>query len=97
MLERRLGDRNAAYNVGIAYVDADGVIRERPLVRSGTPTDDAVRAAVTVTLYDDDPLLFANGTATDDTLGNTSFYAPDASPSSHVYNVVRVEVVAWRV
>ena len=97
LLERRLGAQNAAYNVALTYVTANGTVRERRLVRSGAPTDDAARAAVTVTLYDDDPILLANGTASNATLGNGSFYAPDAAPSSPVYTVVRVEVVAWRV
>jgi hypothetical protein len=97
LLDRRLAARNVVYNVAVHYVATDGSIQERRLVRYGDPSDDAVRAATTVTLHDNDSLLAADGTPRNATLGNSSFYAPDAAPDSHVYNVVRVEVVAWRV
>ncbi|WP_241768054.1 hypothetical protein [Haloferax sp. ATB1] len=49
-----------------------------------------------MTLYDDDVLVDSTETPTNTTLSNaTSFYVPDAS-AGPVYNVVQVEVVAWR-
>ncbi|WP_416841591.1 hypothetical protein [Haloferax sp. DFSO52] len=98
-LNRTLTDNGYAYNVNVYYYNdsATETIVSRHLVEQGTPSDDALRAVRTVTLYDDDVLLDSSGTATNTTLANaSSFYIPDASPDSPVYNVVQVEVVAWR-
>lgn len=96
-LDRTLGNRSVVFNVNLRYVAANGSVRSKPLVHLGTPSDDAVRAARSVTLFDDDVLVDAAGRPTNTTLASsTTFYAPDAAPSSPVYNVVRVEVVAWR-
>lgn len=98
ILNESLDSRNLAYNVNLVYVDENGTVDERALVRNGMPSDDAVRATRTVTLYDDDRLLLANGTASNTTLSDTSaFYVPDRYPDGPIYNVVRVEVVAWRI
>ncbi|WP_255152358.1 DUF7288 family protein [Halorarius halobius] len=96
LLNETLDDRSLAVNVDLEYLNASGGLERRPLVRYGRPSDDAATATRTVTLYDDDRLLAANGTATT-TLSNASFYAPDRYPGGPVYTVVRVEVVVWRV
>jgi hypothetical protein len=96
-LNETLTDRHVAYNVNLYGTDRNGTVVRRALVRNGRPSDDAVAATRTVTLYDDDRLLAANGTATGPTLANASFYVPDADPDGPLYNVVRVEVVAWPV
>ncbi len=96
-LEQTLGDQNLAYNVNLNYIDKNGTVDRQVLVRNGIPTDDAARATRTVTLYDDDQLLYANGTRSDTSLTNASFYMPDRYPDDPVYNVVRVEVVVWPV
>lgn len=96
-LNETLTDRHVAYNVDLYGLDGNGTVVRRSLVRNGRPSDDAVTATRTVTLYDDDRLLAANGTATGPTLTNASFYVPDADPDGPLYNVVRVEVVAWPV
>ena len=86
-----------AVNVNVYYVDVDGTRHVEQLVHSGEASDHAVRATRTVTLYDSDSILAADGTATNETLtSSNSYFAPDASPDSHVYNVVVVEVVVWR-
>lgn len=96
-LNETLTDRTVAYNVNLYGVDRNGTVVRQPLVRNGRPSDDAVAATRTVTLYDDDRLLAENGTATGPTLANASFYLADADPDGPLYNVVRVEVVAWPV
>ena len=97
LLERSFDDRAIAYNVHVHYASTDGGIESRTLVSYGTPSDDAVRAIHTVTLYDDDSLYRVDGTPSNETLANaSSFYVPNVSPERPVYNVVRVEVVAWR-
>lgn len=100
-LDRTLTDAGYAYNVNVYYYDStdadDATVVSRPLVEQGTPSDDAIRAVRTVTLYDDDVVFDVNETATNTTLTEASnFYMPDVSPDSPVYNVVQVEVVAWR-
>ncbi|QLD87091.1 hypothetical protein HWV23_15625 [Natronomonas halophila] len=103
---RALGEpfdnRQVRYNVDLYYTRANGTRGHQQLVDSGTPSDDAVRVVGTVTLYDDTPLLDANGSRENTTLrevaadSNQAFYAPDARPDGPLYNVVRVEVVLWK-
>jgi hypothetical protein len=97
LLNETLDDRNVAFNVNLRWVATDGSVGRTRLVRAGRPSDDASRATRTVALYDDDRLLSADGTPSNTSLANASFYAPDRYPDSPVYNVVRVEVVVWRV
>ncbi|WP_396613469.1 hypothetical protein ACH9L7_17755 (plasmid) [Haloferax sp. S1W] len=96
-LNQTLSDAGYAYNVNVYYHDpTNGTVVSRPLVEQGTPSDDAVRAVRTVTLYDDDALTNTSEAPTNTSLSTASnFYIPDAS-SGPVYNVVQVEVVAWR-
>lgn len=94
-LNGTLGDRSIAYNVNVLYRGSNGTVERRPVVRSGVPTDDAARATRVVTLYDDDRLQFANGTASDTNLTEASYYFDDRYPGGPVYGVVRVEVVVW--
>jgi hypothetical protein len=95
-LDRTLGARGIAFNVNVRYLTPTGDHRRQRVITAGTPDTDAVRAVRTVTLLDDDRLRDASGAPTDSTLADSAFYAPDAAPDSAVYNVVRVEVIAWR-
>ena len=96
-LNDAFGDRGVAFNVALVYQTAPGDRRERRLVYRGAPSDNAVIASRIVTLYDDTRLVRANGTRMSQNVSNVSgFYAPDAAPSSPIYNVVRVEVTVWR-
>lgn len=102
VLERTFEDASVACNVNLGFVRPDGSLGTRRLVYSGVPTDGAVHAVTSVTLYDDDRLYDDAGNETATTLaaveadGNATFYAPDADPAGPVYNVIRVEVVVWR-
>jgi hypothetical protein len=97
MLQDGFSDRGIAYNVYFHFQTDSGKATER-LVYRGAPSDNAVSASRTVTLYDDDELYEADESLdTGTTVGGTSnFYAPDVDSPSAVYNVVRVEVVVWR-
>jgi len=66
------------------------------MVNQGVPSDHAVSAAWPVTLYQDDKLYDHEETETDTNVSDAAFYAPNTSRSS-VHNVVRVEVVVWRI
>lgn len=94
MLNRTFRERGVAFNVNVWYVSSSGELRRERMVNFGTPSDNAVSARRTVTLFDDDRLTAPNH---DTTLSNAStFYAADVAPDSGVYNVIRVEVIAWR-
>ncbi|WP_096390418.1 DUF7288 family protein [Halopenitus persicus] len=91
---------NIRYNVDLSYRDETGDRATRKLVESGTPSDDAVRVAETVTLYDDTVLVNATETPRENvtlaSVGGDGFYAPNVDTDGSLYNVIRVEVVLWR-
>lgn len=95
-------DRQVRYNVDLYYRSVNNTRERQRLVESGTPGDTAVRVVETVTLYDDDRPIDADGNYRNVTLKDVyerdtgEFYAPDAGEDSHVYNVVRVEVILWQ-
>lgn len=94
MVNRTFRDRGIAFNVNVWYVGADGDLRLEEMVHFGTPSDNAVSARRTITLFDDDRLT---APGFDKPLSQAkTFYAADQSPDSGVYNVIRVEVVVWR-
>ena len=99
MLNRSFDANGIAYNVWFRYEDADGESGRREYVYSGEPTDNAVTATHTVTLWDDDPLYEADGTPSSTRLNteNMPYFMPDRDKGGNLYNTVRVEVVAWRI
>lgn len=94
MLNRTFRERGIAFNVNVWFVGRDGQPRRERMVNFGTPSDNAVSARRTVTLFDDDRLTSpdSNAKVTD----ATSFFAPDMAPGHGLYNVLRVEVIVWR-
>jgi hypothetical protein len=105
-LSTAYGGRSIAYNVYVSYQSGTGSWITQRMVYRGRPSDNAVSASRTVTLYDSDCMLDSDNETTtrclddtDDSDGNdwtrSDFYAPDISGNG-LYNVVRVEVVAWR-
>lgn len=101
-LDGELRDRGLAYNLRVTYLDVGGGQSTKRIVHSGEPSDHAVSATRIVTLYDEDELYDANGDPTGPTLGEVAndgtaaFYAPDLDAANPVYNVVEIEVIAWR-
>lgn len=96
VLHRTFGDLGIKYNVDVYYVTNENEVDRQRLVSHGTPTDHAVRATTTVTLFGDEPLIDATESATNVTIEDTeTFYAPEIEDSAS-YNVLRVEVVVWR-
>ena len=96
--QRAFGGRGLAVNV---FVHTENDRRPQRMVYHGEPSDNAASASRTVTLYDDDRIRYANRTA-GPTLSEVEsdsrwgFYASDGHPDGLVYNVVRIEVVVWR-
>lgn len=94
MLNRTFRERGIAFNVNVWYVNDNGKLRKQEMVHFGAPSDNAVSARRTITLFDDERLTDPSH---DNRLTDTSsFFAPDVAPDSGLYNVLRVEVVAWR-
>jgi len=97
MLERSFDQRGISYNVYLSFETPAGEQKRKRMIYRGVPSDNAVVAARTVALMDDDPLYSAvsepiAGTTLDN---SSSFYMGDTGGA--VYNVVRVEVVTWRI
>ena len=97
MLERAFNDNGIAYNVYFRFQNDGGEPITRRYVYSGVPTDNAVTATHTVTLWDDDPLYEADGTPSSTRLNTENMTYPMADTGTNLYNTVRVEVVAWRI
>ena len=94
MLNRTFRDRGIAMNVNVWFVTATGGVQRERMVHFGTPSDNAVSARRTITVYDDEQLTAPGATET--LAESTTFYAADRSPTTGVYAVLRVEVIVWR-
>ena len=94
-LERAFADRGIAYNVYVDYSNGGGTISKRMVYR-GQPSDNAVRASKLVVLADDDRLRDGDMNPTHG-LNGSNLYAPDIAGPSGTYNVLKVEVVVWRI
>jgi len=94
LLDRAFASRAIVYNV-VVYFEEDGRRKSQRMVYRGEPSDNAVSASVTLTLTDEDVLVDSDGDPTGTPLASGNFYAPDAH-SDGIYNVLEVEVVAWR-
>jgi len=92
MLNRTFLDRGIAVNVNVLYITTGGDLRSERLVYLGTPSDNAVAVSRAITLHDDETL--GNGSTT---LENaSSYFASDVDSDGDLFNVVRVEVIVWR-
>jgi hypothetical protein len=92
--ERAFEGRGLAVNVLIYYNESKEPSR---MVYRGEPSDNAVSASRTVTIYDDDNLTAPPSNQT--TVAGASHFGkavPEDSGGNSVYNVVRVEVTVWR-
>ena len=85
-----------AFNVHVDYWDDDRK-KSQPMIYMGSPSDNAVSATRTVTLYDDTQLS-APGQAENVSAAavDGDFYAPDLAPGRELFNLVEVRIVAWR-
>jgi hypothetical protein len=98
-------DRGIAFDLTIIYEAPTGN-KEKTLIKLGRPSDNAVTADRTLTLFDDDHLYDADNTRNESvTLASTDespFHSGsdpdnwDQSPNSPVYNVVKVRLTVWQ-
>lgn len=94
ILDRSFTGRGLAVNVELY---TEGQSSPTRLIYRGSPSDNAVTASRTVTIYDDDTLT-APGHE-DELVTEAESYdqaVPERDGDSNVYNVVRVEVTVWR-
>lgn len=99
ILQEAFDNRNVAYNVYVHYETAGGTIETQQMVRQGQPSDHAISASRAIELTDDDRLVSQNF-MTGQRLGNLSsgeFYVEQTSVDGTHYNLVRIEVIAWRI
>ncbi|WP_435335691.1 DUF7288 family protein [Haloarchaeobius sp. TZWWS8] len=103
MLNQTFTEQGREYNVIVSYRNETISTKTDSLrmVYRGVPTESAVTATYTITLYDDQRVIDPNKCPSDPsncpTLENTSndYPIPDAAPNSPVYNVVEIRVVVW--
>ena len=96
-LENEFGGSGLVYNVDVWYLNGERQTRQLTVLEQGTPSDHAVTVTRTVVLYDSDRLLTADETQSARTLADANRYPIPDVESGPVFNVLRVEVVVWRV
>lgn len=95
-------EQGIAFDMSIHYVTrtgSDSLARKSvQVVNLGVPSDNAVSASRTVTIYDDDVVFDASesATATAVTSANPLNIKEDHAPNSPIWNVFEVEVTLWR-
>ena len=94
-LDETLSERRIAFNVDVRYATGGGTATE-PMVRMGEPSDNAVTATETVGLYNSSTLTGSDARTLSAVAESADeFYAPNVH-DGRLYNVVEVEVTAWR-
>lgn len=96
LLNETFAQQGIAYNVNLLFLTQDGEQRERSLIYLGRPSDHSVTVRASVPLYDDDHIIDADHSQNATTVADATYFAPDVSPESHLYNVIEVEVILWR-
>lgn len=108
ILDRTFGGRGLAVDIAVRYQDTNTSWSTVQMVDRGAPSDNAVTATRSVTLYNDEPIYNATGDQhgtwgcedheDDDQDGKDPFGIcdNDVHTESDVYTVVVVEVTVWR-
>lgn len=92
-LEKTLSGRQIAFNVDVRYGTENGTDTE-PMVRMGEPSDNAVTTSRSIGVYNGSRLTGTDGRTLGE-LDEDAFYAPNVD-EGELYNVLEVEVTAWR-
>ena len=95
-LQAAYAGQGVAFNIYLQYEDRPGSVKRQQLLYQGAPSDNAVSASRTVTIYDDD--VFTGTTTRVDDSSSTYFIRSnfDRSPGTPLFAVITVEVVVWR-
>jgi hypothetical protein len=104
MLSKTFTDRSRLYNVEMRYLARNTTERtlRTPIVFRSTPSENAVVATYTVTLYDSQTLTSPTNSNvelteldTDPVDGDDGYYPIPNAIDGPVYNVVEVRVIVW--
>ena len=96
ILTRTFSDTGLVVTVDVRYQNGENSWRTAPMVDRGSPSDHAVTATRSLTLYEDDPIYDESGTAIGNWGDDDPFGVADIHEDSDVYTVVVVEVTVWR-
>ncbi|WP_336327734.1 DUF7288 family protein [Halovenus sp. HT40] len=103
-LDQAFTEQGIAYNVLVRYQVGEEAIDTEEMILQGTPSDNAVSATWTISLRNDDHVINEDGSRNETTVRESDrFYIPNGpadnakSSDNGLYNVVTVEVVAWRI
>jgi len=96
LLQSAFGDSGIAYNVNLRFGESTDRVQ---YIYSGTPSDNAVTATYTVSLFIDDPIYDANSEPTGTTVADSNYASElGITPASgNTFSTVRVEVVVWQI
>lgn len=104
LLEETFGERSRQYNVNITYLsnNSSQPRENTPMVYRGEPSENAVAATYTVTLFDQQTLTSPTAgdvelheLDTNSTDGDDGYYPIPNAVEGPVYNVVEVRVIVW--
>jgi hypothetical protein len=104
LLSETFAERSRLYNVEMVYLsnDSAATVQRTPVVFRGDPSDNAVVATYTVTLFDRQTLTSPPAgdvelaeLDTNDTDGDDGYYPIPDAIDGPVYNVVEVRVTVW--
>lgn len=96
-------DKGIAANVNLVYYteNSDGTFSQetRSLITMGTPSENAFTASKTIPLFDDDTFVNEDNSSSGQKLkeNEEDFYIKDVDSSSNTYNLVRVEIITWKI
>ena len=93
IIARAFDGRGLAVNVLVYHNESEEPSR---MVYRGEPSDNAVSASRTVTIYNGSELTAPDATKTAGEADSFADVVPPASGGNSIYNVVRVEVTVWR-
>ena len=96
ILNRTFSGQGNAVSVDIRYQDGTQSWETAQMVERGSPSDHAVTATRTVTLFDDDPIYDEAGNEIGTWGDDDPLDIGDYNEDSDVYTVVVVEVTVWR-
>jgi hypothetical protein len=95
LLNRTFRDERIAFNVYVYFRKDQSFVRQR-MVFMGTPSDNAVSASRTVTVFNETRLTGSDQITLETAYLNNEFYAPDIHFGGELYNVMEVRLVVWR-
>lgn len=95
LLNETFRSERIAFNVDIFYRKNGRFVRQR-MVFMGTPSDNAVTASRTITVFNDTQLTGSDPITLEDAYSNNTFYAPDIHTGGELYNVMEVRLIVWR-